>query len=135
MAATRPPPIWIAELRVVFVHPDGRRVPGRIAVGQPYTLAGADPAASYESHCPVEIDGVHSRLFPIVGEGTLGALLLGVQFLGSMLHDFVSRGGRVLYPNSDVPLAEDDSGVDVPLSALFGPMLRAFNLPDSDSSP
>ena len=26
--------------------------PGHIAVGQPYTLAGGDPAASYESHCP-----------------------------------------------------------------------------------
>jgi hypothetical protein len=39
MPATRPP-TWIAERRVVIVHPDGRRIPGHIAVGQPYTLAG-----------------------------------------------------------------------------------------------
>lgn len=125
MATTRPPPTWIAELRVVIVHPDGRRVPGHIAVGQPYTLGGADPAASFESHCPVEIDGIHSRVHPIIGGGTLQALLLGVQFLGTMLHDFIARGGRVLDP-------EDDS--DVPLAALFGPMLREINQPANDSS-
>jgi hypothetical protein len=122
---TRPSPTWIAELRVVLVHPDGRRVPGHIAVGQPYTLGGADPAASYESHCPVEIDGLHSRIHPIIGGGTLQALLLGVQFLGTLLHDFVSRGGQVLD-------AEDDS--HVPLPALFGPMLRGIEPPTSDDS-
>ena len=125
MATTRPPPNWIAELRVVIVHPDGRRVAGHIAIGQPYTLGGSDPAGSCESHCPVEIDGIHSRVHPIIGGGTLQALLLGVQFLGMMLHDFVSRGGRVLDP-------DDDS--DVALAALFGPMLREITLPDSDAS-
>ena len=125
MAATRPPRIWIAELRVVIVHPDGRRAPGHIAVGQPYTLGGADPAGSYESHCPVQFDGIHSRVHPIIGGGTLQALLLAVQFLGTMLHDFISRGGRVLDP-------EDDS--DVPLAALFGPMLRESNAPENGAA-
>ena len=118
----RPTPIWIAERRVVIVHPDGRRVPGHIAVGQPYTLGGADPAASFESHCPVEIDGIHSRVHPIIGGGTLHALLVAVQFLGAMLHDFISRGGRILDP-------EDDS--DVPLAELFGPMLRGIDAPEN----
>jgi hypothetical protein len=117
MAATRPPPNWIAERRVVLVFPDGRRVPGRIAVGQPYALANANPATSYESHCPVEIEGLHSHLHPIIGAGTLSALLLGVRFLGTMLHELISRGGRVLDP-------EDDS--DIPLEAMFGPMLCAL---------
>jgi len=125
MATTRPAPIWIAELRVVIVHPDGRRVPGHIAVGQPYTLGAADPAASYEAHCPVEIDGIHSHVHPIIGGGTLQALLLAVRFVGTMLHDFVSRGGRVLDP-------EDDS--DVPLEALFGPLLRKGIAANNDAS-
>ena len=107
------------------MHPDGRRVHGHIAVGQPYTLAGGDPAGSYECHCPVEIDGIHSREHPIIGGGTLQALLLGVRFLGTMLHDFTSRGGRVLDP-------EDDS--DVPLAALFGPMLCEIDAPKNDAS-
>lgn len=89
-------PNWIAELRVVIVHPDGRRVPGHIAVGQPYTLAGADPAASYESHCPVEIDSVYSHTHPAIGAGTLEALVRGIQLLGAMLVAFVEDGGRVL---------------------------------------
>jgi hypothetical protein len=117
-------PTWIAELHVVIVHPDGRRVPGHIAVGQPYTLGGADSTASYEAHCPVEIDSLHSGRHPIIGAGTLQALLLGVQFLGTILHAFVERGGRVLY----------NDGLDVPLAALFGPMLRNVEPPpDSDA--
>lgn len=108
---TRPTPTWIAEQRVVLVHPDGRRVPGRIAVGQPYVADGG------ESRCPVEIDGFDWGNVPIAGESTLQALLLGVQFLGTTLHDFISRGGRVLDPE------DDDS--DVPLEALFGPLLRS----------
>lgn len=50
-------------------------------------------------------------------------MLLGVQFLGTMLHAFVARGGRVLDP-------EDDS--DVPLAALFGPMLREISPPGGE---
>jgi hypothetical protein len=124
MSRTRPPPIWIAEKRVVLVHPDGRRVAGHIAVGQPYTLGGADPAATYESHCPIEIDSLYPAAQPIIGGGTLQALLLGVQFLGTMLHDFMSRGGRVLDPEDDTEIA---------LESLFGPMLRDMGASDNDA--
>jgi hypothetical protein len=120
MASTRPPPVWIAERRVILVHPDGRRVPGHIAVGQPYTLAGGDPTGNYESHCPIEIDGIHSPRHPAISAGTLGALLLAVEALGGTLHGFIASGGRVLDP-------EDDS--DIPLAALFGPLFRAFDAP------
>jgi hypothetical protein len=122
MPTTRPPPLWIAERRVVIVHPDGRRVPGHIAIGQPYTLAGGDPAAGYESHCPIEIDSLHSRAHPVIAGGTLGALLSGVEFLGVILHGFIAHGGRVLDP-------DDDS--EVPLEVLFGPLWRASNAPAS----
>lgn len=121
MASTRPPPVWIAELRVIVVHPDGRRVPGHIAVGRPYTLAGGDPAANYETHCPIEISDIHPARHPVISGGTLGALVSGVQFLGWLLHDFVARGGRVLDP-------EDES--DVPLEAIFGPLLSGSITPD-----
>ena len=118
-------PNWIAELRVVIVHPDGRRVPGHIAVGHPYTLGGGDPAASYESHCPIEIDSLYSRAHPAIGGGTLQALLMGVQLLGALLHAFVEDGGRVL---------DAEDGSDVPLASLFGPMLRKIEPPKSDAS-
>jgi hypothetical protein len=119
---TKQSPNWIAEFRVVIVHPDGRRIPGHIAVGQPYTLAGGDPASSYESHCPIEIDGLYSRLHPIIGGGTLQALLLAVQFLGTLLHSFVESGGRVL---------DAEDGSEVTLAAMFGPMLRKMEPPTS----
>ena len=110
---------------MVIVHPDGRRVPGHIAVGQPYTLGGdPDSTGTYESHCPVEIDGLWSRAHPMIGVGTLHALLVGVQFLGTLLHRFVEDGGRVL---------DAEDGEDVQLAWLFGPLLREMTL-DTDGS-
>ena len=107
----RPRPTWIAERRVLLVRPDGRRELGHIAIGQPYTLGGADPAARFESHCPVEITGFWSPDHPAIAGGTLAALLGGVHVLHTMLQHFVSLGGRVLDP-------DDESDID--LAALFG---------------
>jgi hypothetical protein len=56
-----------------------------------------------------------ARSHPIIGAGTLHALLNGVQFLGATLHAFVERGGRVLDP-------DDESNISLEL--LFGPLLR-----------
>ena len=99
---------WIAEEEVVFVQPSGIRSVGRIAVGLP--AQGPENA-----WCPIALDGLE-RIGPIAGETTLQALLLAISFLGMRLHDFLSRGGRVLYP--------DQTEGDVVLSALFGPLLR-----------
>lgn len=118
-------PDWIAELRVVIVHPDGRRVPGHIAVGHPYVLGGGDPGDSDESHCPVEIDSLYSRAHPAIGGGTLQALLNGVELLGGLLHAFIEQGGRVL---------DAEDGSDVPLESLFGPLFRKIEPPESDAS-
>lgn len=96
------------------VHPDGRRVPSHIAVGAPSTLAGGDPAANYESRCLAEI-GDLTTATPVIGFGTLSALLNAVEFLGVVLHAFLARGGRVVDPEGDS---------DIPLARLFGPLLR-----------
>lgn len=102
-------PTWIAEEKVVFLHSDGRRNAGRIAVASPVQIDAG------EAHCGVALDGFHAVPGPIIGASTLQALLLAVRFLGMRLHDFVATGGRVLHP-------DDDS--DVPLDALFGALLR-----------
>lgn len=101
---------WIAEEQVVFVHPNGDRRPGRIAVGQPYQ--GPENAS-----CPIALDGLE-LCRPIHGDNTLQALLLGIRFLGMRLHDFRSKGGRVIMYPGDEP----DEDVDV-LQAFFGPLL------------
>jgi hypothetical protein len=110
------PPTWIAEEPVVFVHPDGQRVAGRIAIGLP------GPDGRGASVCPVALDGLFDigQKPGIFGEGNLQALLLAARFAGYTLHAFLSRGGRVVGPGEP----EDH---DVPLSALFGPLLAPLD--------
>jgi hypothetical protein len=97
---------WIAEEPVIFVHKDGRRAPGRIAIAAPVALA--DHCA-----CEVALEGLDQprRIF---GDSTLQALLLGAAFLGMQVQAFLKRGGKVL----------DDEGNELALRALFGPLLR-----------
>jgi hypothetical protein len=97
-------------MRVILVHPDGRRIPGRIAIGQPRTLAGGNPAGDHETLCAIEITSIHSPL-QLHGGGSLQALLIAIRFAATRLHDFVENGGRVLHP-------DDESDVD--LGLLFG---------------
>jgi hypothetical protein len=98
---------WIAEQRVVFVHADGRRVAGRIAVAAPTQSAE-------NASCVVALDGLASS-HPIHWESTLQAMLLALQLAGWELHRFTASGGRVLDPDEDT---------DIPLEAIFGPLLR-----------
>lgn len=100
---------WIAEERVVFVHPNGERRAGRIAIGRPVQRSPD------EAECTVFLEGLDPRGYPISGATTLQALLLGAQFLGYGLHAHLSRGGVVVDP---------ESGERIPLEALFGPLLR-----------
>jgi len=106
------PPNWIAAHEVLFVHPDGRRSPGRIAVGQP------EQVSPDEARCPIALDG-YERLPAISGSSTLQALLLGMRLLGMRLHDFINKGGRVL-------ALEDD--VDMPLEAVFDDVTPEWTL-------
>jgi len=108
------PPTWIAEEPVVFVHPDGERVAGRIAIGMPVWI-DANGAS-----CAISLDGFETFRGPIHGGSPLQALLLAARLLGMRLHDFRSRGGRVLYPGGG---ADEDEDAEVPLEAIFGPYL------------
>jgi hypothetical protein len=81
----------MAEEEVVFVHPDGRRVAGRIAIGAPFN-------AGRECAIEVSLQGIEPRLSTkIYGETTLQALMLGIRFMGYRLHDFLEKGGRIVY--------------------------------------
>jgi hypothetical protein len=99
---------WIAEQPVVFLYGDSRRS-GRIAIGLPVQI---NPT---EARCSVLLDGLDVHPIGIVGMSSLQALLLSVRFLGMRLHDFLSKGGRVLDPGD---------GSETALDGLFGPMLQ-----------
>ena len=100
---------WIAEEHVIFLHADGRRVPGRISISMP------ERVSAHEAQCLATLDGVHDKPQPIRGASTMQALLLAARFLGIELYSFLAFGGRVLYPDEDA---------DVPLESLFGELLR-----------
>ena len=85
---------WIAEELVIFLHADGSHMPGKIAIGLPVTLT-----EGVEAHCVVSLEGLDHRTWPIIGGSPLQALLLAVSFVGMRLHDFLSKGGRVLDPH------------------------------------
>src|SRR5215208_2728369 len=89
----------MAEMREEF--------PVKVSIGTPYALANGSWA------CPVELDGLHDRPADIVGEDSLQALCLAVQFAGNLLAAFVRRGGTLRSPD-DLP---EDS---FPLEAYFG---------------
>jgi hypothetical protein len=103
---------WIAEERVIFLHADGRKVPGRIAVGLPVQEDAS------EASCCIEIDGIQYNHQAMIGTSTLQALLLAVRYIGWRLHEFLSNGGRVLDPD------EHEFTID----ALFGPLLQEVNV-------
>lgn len=109
--------MWIAEEQVVFVTASGDRIPGRIAIGKP------EHVTPEEVHCPIALDGLYPRVGPIIGASSVQALLLAVRFLGTILHGFTSRGGRVVDP-------ADDS--DMAIEASFGPLLRDPEPPAAD---
>lgn len=107
-------PTWIADEAVVFLYSDGRRVPGRIAVGMPVQVDDV------EAHCFVALDGFTPMPTKIIGSTTLQALTLAVRFLGTRLHDFLQDGGRVLLPAENFRL-----------ESYFGPLVR----PDPANQP
>jgi hypothetical protein len=113
---------WIAEENVVFVHADGTRIHGRIAVAAPVVR-------DQDCACEVVLEGLE-RSYTIFGDSTLQALLLGVRFLGARLHDHLSRGLHVELAedpaegdSKESDGDDDDNDADV-IAVLFGPLLR-----------
>jgi hypothetical protein len=105
-------PTWIAEEHVIFQHSDGRRVPGRIAVGCP-----RPGYAENKPWCKASLEGLDDRdEWRVHGETPLQALYLAMSSMGGKLHSFLADGGRVL---------NSDGDGEVSLDAYFGPLLRA----------
>ena len=103
----------------MFVTANGARIAGRIAVAAPVVR-------EQDCACDVVIEGLDES-YTIYGESTLQALLLAVQFLGSRLHDYQSRGVRFEADDPDGD-PEDNARHDI-ITLLFGSLLRAAEVP------
>lgn len=113
---------WVAELPIIWIV-DGRRVPGRIAIGVPELVPDEDG----EAICPVAIDGLQV-VTNVRGEGPFHALMQGVRFLHLRLSHYVADGVRLTFPDSD----DDPDGDDAEsLLAMF----RPFDQSSSASGP
>jgi hypothetical protein len=93
-------PTFIVDVRVRFLHPDGKETDGRLAVGMP--VQETDQAS-----CLAVIEGLSTPDYALHGADTLQALIAALQHLAWELHTFVERGGRV---------------EDVDLPSVFGPL-------------
>ena len=103
----------IAEHAALFVHANGRRWAGRIALS-PIIRRSLTPDIQVWS-CTVVADNVVGP-FQLHGASRLQALTCALDFLASQLFRFVAAGGRILDPNSEQ---------DYPLETMFGAVWRA----------
>jgi len=105
---------WTAELPIVWIV-DGRRVPGRIAVGVPELVPDGDG----EAICQVAIDGLQP-VTRVRGDGAFHALMQGVRFLDIRLRDHVADGVRAVFPGDDDD--HDPERATESLLAMFRPL-------------
>jgi hypothetical protein len=89
----------IADREFDLLPPNENRVRLKVSFGPIYQADG-----SYR--CPVRFEGWGDQPPDIFGVDSLQALLLAVTCMNSVLRNFIYRGGRVLFPdtNEDVPL-------------------------------
>jgi hypothetical protein len=107
---------WTAELQVVWIV-DGRRVPGRVAIGVPVLVPDGDG----EAICPVALDGLQP-VTPVHGDGEFHALMQGVRFLDLRLRHHVADGVRAVLPeDADPGDVEDPERDTASLLAMFKP--------------
>jgi hypothetical protein len=107
---------WTVELQVVWIV-DGRRRPGRIAIGVPEFVPDSDG----EAICPVALDGLQP-VTPVHGDGKFHALMQGVRFLDLRLRHHVADGVRVvLLEDADPGDVEDPERDTTSLLAMFKP--------------
>jgi hypothetical protein len=108
---------WIAEFPLAWVI-DGKRVPGRIAIGMPKLVDGEDGGEDEgEATCTIALEGLQPRPTTVHGEGRFHALLMGVRFIDAQIRGHVSKGVRAVFP-SDV---EDPESATASLLAMFRP--------------
>jgi hypothetical protein len=84
---------WTAELAIVWIV-DGKRVPGRVAIGVPALVPGGDGEAT----CAVALDGLQP-VTRVHGDGAFHTLMQGVRFLHLRLRHYVADGVRVVFPD------------------------------------
>ena len=107
---------WTAELQVVWIV-GGRRVPGRVAIGEPELVPDGDG----EAICPVALDGLQS-VTRVRGHGAFHALMQGVRSLELQIRDYAARGVRVVLPGDVEPGDVEDPERDTEsLLAMFRP--------------
>lgn len=101
----------------MFLAPDGRRLPGRIAIGLPKTV---------DDHgwCDLALEPLIPGVRHTFGEGKLQALVAALRLVGSQIDDFLRRGGRLLEPGS-----ADDPDTDFAIDAVLGPLLGPRGAP------
>ena len=100
---TEPMTEFIVDVRVRFLHQDGRRTDGRLAVGKPVQETD-------DARCLAVLEGLSTPDCALRGDDTLQALIAALQHLAWELHAFVERGGRVV----------DLGGQDVDPASIFG---------------
>jgi hypothetical protein len=83
---------WIADQEVVWVFPNRKRVPGRVAVERPRERGTG------EWVCRMDCRPLHHGVFGISGGSSWQALLLALQFVGYQVHYHVQRGGSIQWP-------------------------------------
>ena len=88
----------IAHRTFRAVSHSGESFPLTVSVGRPYLLSGTQ----HETwRCPVCVDPVYPNLPDIFGSDSWQALWLAIALVHSQLADFLRRGGRLFYPESD----------------------------------
>jgi hypothetical protein len=83
---------WAAQLEVVWIL-NGKRAPGRIAIGVPELV----PDGGGEAICPVALDGLQT-VTRVHGQGAFHAHLQAVRSLETQLRNVVAKGARVVLP-------------------------------------
>jgi hypothetical protein len=100
------PKFPIAQLKLVKVVADGRRIPVEVTVGQPFHELDRDMWC-----CQVQLAGIDDRVRNICGDDSLQALCLALRCIRSQLETVIQLGGRVI---------DAEEGTDIPLEAYFG---------------
>jgi len=85
------------------IHPGAAQTTVKIFLGQPYQISD-----STCHRCPVRIEGLdYFHEFPdISGWDALQSIELAISFAESMLNDYITRGGRLFYPDTNAPYGE-----------------------------
>ena len=90
----------IAQRELMCVKPTGERTAVTLRIGVPY------PASEVDWACPVELEGLHTRLSDIHGVDSFQALMLAQGLLRRLMLHVVAEGGS--FRN-----VQDDSLVDI----------------------